>query len=757
MCYRSKIPFESLRRQILMLFVFSSISISVIAQISEVDVYRKKADSLRKAVWAWTRPEFSVRTIPGEYGNASRVIIARHTEIMAGGKSKIAAFVSLKKNPHDIIEITRNIVKVNDKAAINDYSEMAFTRFLKTAGRYFSNTTKTYIGARVIKPGGAIKEISPDDVLFSKNESAVQEAKLAIPDLQVGDIIDYFIAKEQNLEAVGSGEIENYAFMLFDDAPIMHYSVHIQAGSQYAVEYRSYNGAPQPKEEWTDNYENVIDFVKTNIPAYSEGELWINPFKQLPIVRVNLRTVAQGTYWAVTNKRHGGGFYADPDPEDYLTLDRLVIYNLRKANQKEINANLDGKIDEYYSYLKKNKSKLATDQLVSELYYLFRYATFLNVKPNEEIAKVVSGRRKSLNTNKLIYEFCSFLKASGIDWEMVLVTPKNGPGLNEIITTNDIDWILKTTSGGEDKFFGMTDVFSPAFHLPWEYENMKRAIKVDPDAGYYKPRYIDIPESVAADNAHFESLSILPSSNGADLQVNRKTILKGHYKSEVQEKLILFEDFCDAERKLLGADKTMIQELEDSRKSRGDYATELKAVFGKERAGQKDAFIKEAQGWFDHVVTNLKDYKIENLGVRHNKPDFIYSSKFELGGLIKKAGNNMIIDIGKLQGPTINATPNLYKRKLDIYMPYPRSIESQISLQIPEGYTAEGITELNKKIENKAGHFIVEATTDEKTIKISIRKAYNHAYESIGNWDQLVVFIEAADEWTNSKILLKKK
>ena len=90
-------------------------------------------------------------------------------------------------------------------------------------------------------------------------------------------------------------------------------------------------------------------------------------------------------------------------------------------------------------------------------------------------------------------------------------------------------------------------------------------------------------------------------------------------------------------------------------------------------------------------------------------------------------------------------------------MPFARSIQWQIRLQIPDGYTAEGISELNRKVENETGYFITEATSDGKTVTINVKKSYNHAFEPAGNWEKMLAFIDAANEWNNAKILLKKK
>jgi uncharacterized membrane protein len=62
---------------------------------------------------------------------------------------------------------------------------------------------------------------------------------------------------------------------------------------------------------------------------------------------------------------------------------------------------------------------------------------------------------------------------------------------------------------------------------------------------------------------------------------------------------------------------SLIEKLEDGKESK-KYADELKAAFAEARPKQKEAFLNEARSWYEQDVTDLKAYKIENLGVRHN-------------------------------------------------------------------------------------------------------------------------------------------
>ena len=101
--------------------------------------------------------------------------------------------------------------------------------------------------------------------------------------------------------------------------------------------------------------------------------------------------------------------------------------------------------------------------------------------------------------------------------------------------------------------------------------------------------------------------------------------------------------------------------------------------------------------------------------------------------------------------------PEQRKRDLDVYMSFPRSIEYHVELKIPDGYTAEGVEALNKSVTNETGFFTAEATASGQTVSIKVKKHYLHGYEPSANWNKLVEFIDAAGEWTNAKLLLKKK
>jgi hypothetical protein len=747
--------------------IISAATSNVNAQFKDAEKYRKESEEMRKTIWAWDKPQFKVRDIPQQYSKSSKVVLAHHTELTADSKSKLAfyGFGFGTKKEQTLTEVVRELIKINDKNAVKDYSELSFTQFKKSSGFYTVEKSTTYVGVRVIKPNGTIKEINADDIVLTKDAASQKKAKVAVPDLQPGDILDYFIATEQFM--TNDLTTKPYQVILFDDAPILSLSFHAQLGKKYAIEYRSYNGAPELKVNKNEDKDIIVDVEKTNIQPF-ETSLWVAPAQQLPFIRMNivLGYRGLGSKWADTKKP--GEVAKNTSSEEFLedkasnfSMDYYNGYWMRAAKTEFDDIESDAK--------KKAKQtgvsfkQLSDDDKAAMLFYTLRYTKLLNFDINKLADKISIGGN---SYNGLPFILFATLKAAGLDPAILVTNNRMGYRLNEVMSTLDLESTAYLT--GSNKFLSLQSVYDVPFAIPQEIEgltNTKSFTFDHPNAimGVKKMMGLtnvaagpNVPTGSADKNAHIENLKLSLTADKNNIAVQRSTTMKGHYKADEQKNLILYEDFFEAERKAFNEEKSLIEELEDGKKSR-KYVDEVKNAFAEARKKQKDAFIKEAKDWFEQEVTDLKDYKTDNLGVRHTAPDFVYSSSFNLGGLVKKAGNNIIIEVGKIQGQPLVIKEEQRKRDIDIFMPYARSIEYNIELQIPEGYTAEGIAALNKKVENEAGFFTAEANVTGNTVTIKVKKHYLHNFEPAKNWDNIIAFTDASNEWVNTKLLLKKK
>src|SRR5205085_11904606 len=110
-----------MQKQFHLLVIIGLISFHSFSQTS-LAKYQADADNIRKDIWSWDMPEFKQRTVPAEFANASRVVLARHLDVNADSKRKMTLRSGFRSYRELMLsEVLREAVKVNDKAALADY------------------------------------------------------------------------------------------------------------------------------------------------------------------------------------------------------------------------------------------------------------------------------------------------------------------------------------------------------------------------------------------------------------------------------------------------------------------------------------------------------------------------------------------------------------------------------------------------------------------------------------------------------------
>jgi len=748
------------------LIVLSIVS-PFLLKAQNAEKYKKESEEIRKQIWAWDKPQFKVREVPQQYSNVSKVILAHHTELTADSKSKVA-FYGLgfgAKKEQTLSEIVRELVKLNDKTAIDEYSELSFTQFEKTSGFFSSNKSTTYIGLRVIKANGTVKEINTDEIVLTKDETKEKKAKIAVPDLQPGDILDYFIAVEQSMS--NDYSVKPYNIYLFASAPILSLSFHAELGAKYSIEYKSYNGAPELQVGKNEDKHLMVDVNKNDIPPF-ETTLWVAAARQLPFIRMNIGLGYKGLGSRMLDVNKPGEIVKITDGTRHLEdkasslSSTYYTYYWMRANKAIFEA-VEDKAKKKAKQMGLTYKDLSDDERAALLYYSYRYDNLLAFDVNQLEKKINLGQ---IEYNGISFPLFAIFKTSGLDPAILISENKEGFRMNEVMNENELEAV--TYLPATKKFFSITSIYDVPFQIPAAIQGVtgNKSFTFDHPGAIMSVKKMEgltnidpgpnVPMVASDKNARIEKIKMSIAAGNSSLLVNRNTTLKGEYKKDVQKFLVLYEDVYEAERLAFKEDKSLIEELEDDKRGK-KYVDEVKSAFAEARKKQQKAFEDEAKGWFEQDVTDLKNYKVENLGIRHTSPDFVYSSTFNLNGLVKKAGNNYIVEIGKIQGQPLVVKDEQRKRDIDVYMPYARSIEYIVDLEIPEGYTAEGVAALNSKVENETGYFSTVATATDKIVSVKITKHYFKNFEPVKNWEKLMAFMDASSNWTNSKLLFKKK
>jgi hypothetical protein len=135
-----------------------------------------------------------------------------------------------------------------------------------------------------------------------------------------------------------------------------------------------------------------------------------------------------------------------------------------------------------------------------------------------------------------------------------------------------------------------------------------------------------------------------------------------------------------------------------------------------------------------------------------------YKERFTLKKLLSKAGRNYVFEVGKLAGGQIKLEQTeLTTRQSDIWLPFARTIENNITINIPAGYTVDGLQDLKFSVDNESGSFIADSKVENDKLIITAKKVYKKNFDKKEMWPNYVAFLEAAYKFSQAKIVLRKK
>ena len=165
---------------------------------------------------------------------------------------------------------------------------------------------------------------------------------------------------------------------------------------------------------------------------------------------------------------------------------------------------------------------------------------------------------------------------------------------------------------------------------------------------------------------------------------------------------------------------------------------------------------EEATGDYEDLSEYI-GYTLVEDGRTEEQPVLIYDEQFELENLANKAGANYLLSVGKLIGAQVALKEEEIKeRKGDVDMSRARTFNYHIEFTLPEGYQVEGLEGLVYQVDNEYGAFTSKAEVKEGLLVIDTRKEYKNSHVALENWPQMVEFLEAAYDFTQKKVILKK-
>lgn len=686
--------------------------------------YLKLAQKVRQEVWSSTPADFQKRTVPDRYKNASAVILSYYRELSTDYYRKATADLVLNlrlTRQIDCTDMERMLIQINDKKALKDYSEFTFKTKSRKWTWGYHHKTQTVLGIRVIKKNGNVQEVSLDDyvdVKEGKNDKDLSQ-KIAVPGLEVGDCIDVF-----SLDQIDTQEqqLDPFYFVLRQDEPVLYTKVHCVLDQSLATVYRTMNGAPDFTQTTDKDKNAVLDMVMDK-PVDAESSIWYNSLEQSPFIEMYI-TPTKAKVAVVEKAMRQKGVRGNPDVTPILQDD----WKLLKSYVSKGGYSPAGLPSTYKSVFKSAKKEGMSAEEKADRIYSFEY---------------VSGGA----SQRVFNTVANYLRKLGVEIEMGITTPFGALPVDKLINYNSTSWFFRLK--GTDVYYFPGTYPKVASEIPYIYQGRKAYMQDSEEQ-------ITIPVSQAEDNKSVTDMVV--KLDGTKLDISRKVTYSGEQKMYGQS--------------LVSPDNTLFgsSQLEaywrylkyDDKDPYSCYtkkeSAELKGAFNEYRKNAIDPFKAEISSYHDGDPVQVGGYGVDCVGIRRDSSNFVYHVDYVMDGMVKRAGNNYLLSVGKLIGSSLKLEGKDRERIDDVWRKMAFVDEWNIEIPLPKGYkvSAEALKKIETSVANGCGEFTVKATAGNESVKVYVRKCFAHRVEPVSNWSKLLALVDACSAFTDKQMVIAK-
>lgn len=643
----------------------------------------------------------------------------------------------------------RKRIKLLDQASVAEFSQFSYkTKFY--SNRAYGNIWRrgtNFIGVKIIKPDG--KEIEIDTEKEAKDVNG--EQKLAIPNLEIGDIIDYYFYSVEPFKSVYDYSFEPVETALGDIYPTMDLKITLETENDFFVNFNTYNGAPALKEIPTNSGgERSYELTEKNIEK-NEFPHWFYPLAEMPCYKFQVIFARSGKF-----EKLADGFLSEKERDIKKTVSKEDIYNY--YNKKFVP---NGDLTPIKEFLK-DKTFTSEEEKIREIYYFCRHEfytryieAFIVNESNIFYPFELYGYNPIFFNDEVpfINYFMYFLKKNEIDYDIIVATPRYNGSIDDLLIQTNVKKLIRVNTKNPIYL----EYFSPynsADQIDYEVENSKAyVLEVSKGKKVTDASIVNLPTSTYQENCT-KTKTLITLNDFTGFKVKKESSFLGHFKESEQKEKLNFYDYVYEDYTKYGTTKLL--DYVKNKKKKEQYTNEFNALINKMKDKQKEAFEKSIEEEYEFDVDDYT-FKIVSTGRYGKKLAFEFNEDFTVkNNLIKKAGDKYLIEIGKMLTSQIEINQKEKERKNNIYMVYPRSFDNEIILEIPAGYSVSGLEKLNKHVENETGGFTSTAEVKGNQLIIKTLKYYKNYFEPNSNWNKMIEFLDAAYQFTQEKILLKK-
>jgi hypothetical protein len=702
---------------------------------------KKEEPTTADEVYGDKDPDFQVKDIPEKWKGESAVIIAQK-----------ANFIYRKRNSGlEGEEMVRKRIKLLDKAAVEEFSQFYFMDY----------GDSQEIGIRITKPNGtqvdvdtthAVKvtsSVSIPSIFQSYYAYYSSYKKLAVPNLEVGDIIDFFYYTYDKSSS------DYFHFTLSSTYPTMSQKFYFMVDPAFSINFNSYNGAPKlvaggAGTDWKGRVNEKIKtytLVDKDRPRLKK-ENWDYQFRHEPSVKFQVFFI--------------NGALASKSTE-FFNEDNTPKTSVDKKEVAEsVDILLDQATYDMYSkdiikYLDKNYKDENDDLKFATLaYYYFRYL-YLTQEISydgrmEHRYDLGDYKYRRMSDEYFFKVFDAVLTHYEIQYDVIATVNRNNGTIDDLLLWDELVLGFRV-AGEKGTFFYPFDIFNSHETNNYNIDGTDAyAYQMFPSSKETIVNRVKLPTTNADQNKISTTSSISFDENMELLKIARETQVTGMYKPSYSAALIAHDYVVEEELRI---DPKFEDIAPGTTQKKRDEAKRIKDTHSEEA---KKAELEEMKSLAeeDFEIQSYDKFELVQSGRMPEKPVMIFKESMQAKNMVNKAGKNYMLEVGKLIGDQVKLEESDMKREHDIYMQFARSTENQITIEIPAGYTVDGLNDLNVNIDNASGKFVSTATLNGNKLVIKTQKAYKKAYDKKESWSQMVTFLDAAYKFSQKKVLLKK-
>ena len=709
------------------LILFSFIAVTVTAQEDEDTFSPSKLEAIAKnmkLIWDDGDADFTVTAIPDKWKDESGIIIAQKTKF---------AF-DKDANKLAVYEITRRRIKLNDRDAVNSYSSVYFRIGSGNDGA----------GIKVIKSNGTVQDVSLRNAVFvedasdvpstftpyigkastyyDKSKSRVIYYKLAIPDLDPGDIIDYgtIFYDDNTVKKMSFIEFDPIYFVCTREYPVISQKFEIDTDNNSFVNSKSTMGAPLFKETGNANADySWEDHNREKI----KNTRWVNSYVELPMVKFQI-VFSKSENRSDLFIGDRGELKQNISPEElakkmnnlYNKLDGSHYYNMAKAYLKQL-----------------GYADMREEDFIQKTYYVLRHMSHY--------------RANGFSSELFASCLTQCLELRKIPYDLIVTTPSTLTKPENIIFRTEPEWMVRV----KGKYIFNATIFSNPYDFKEEFLNTPAyiiSLGKNPTAAP-----VTLPASNPDENITTNTIAASMDTASRNMVIVHQKAIVGLSKQFYNAQGLAYTTAFDDDYRSYGGEDDVRASMKGAAlESYEDKLRERK----KEDKTRKLEYMKKALADDYDNISAYTEFLLNTDGRTWRKQELNYTNKFELSDMVKIAGDNLLVSVPGLVGEQLFLSQDERKREADAYMNFPRSLRNVINFTIPNGYKVVGINNLNINIDNEAGTFAVLASVEGNKLNLLVKKVYKQTTVKKENWPRLLEMLDAAFNFSQKKVLLKK-